>query len=169
MTDFELRNRGNGRVYANGLLPTEGVASFTLAVDNFPVGNFMDLLQSDLGLKGNVDLSGAMTGTLKNPTFRGAFAIVQGEYQGTTLPDLRGRFGYSDRELVTHIDALRNGGAAMATVDGRIPVNLALSGVTGKRLLDAPMSVDLVGDSLPVELIPHFSSSRRPKASAQEL
>jgi len=28
---FELRNRGNGRVYANGLLPTDGVANFTLA------------------------------------------------------------------------------------------------------------------------------------------
>ena len=157
VTDFELRNRGNGRVYANGLLPTEGVASFTLAVDNFPVGNFVDLLQSDLGLKGNVDLSGSMSGTLKNPTFRGAFAIVQGEYQGTTLPDLRGRFGYADRELVTHVDALRNGGAAMATIDGRFPVNLALSGVTGKRLIDAPMSVDLAGDSLPIELIPHFT------------
>jgi translocation and assembly module TamB len=157
VTDFELRNRGNGRVYANGLLPTEGVASFTLAVDNFPIGNFVDLLESDLGLKGTVDLSGAMSGTLKNPSFRGAFAIVQGEYQGTTLPDLRGRFGYADRELVTHVDALRNGGAAMASIDGRLPINLALSGVTGKRLLDAPMSIDLVGDSLPIELIPHFT------------
>ena len=157
VTDFELRNRGNGRVYANGLLPTEGVASFTLSVDNFPVGNFVDLLQSDLGLKGNVDLTGAMSGTLKNPTFRGAFAIAQGEYQGTTLPDLRGRFGYADRELVTHVDALRNGGAAMASIDGRFPINLAMSGVTGKRLIDAPMQVDLVGDSLPIELIPHFT------------
>jgi translocation and assembly module TamB len=159
VTDFELRNRGNGRVYANGLLPTEGVASFTLAVDNFPVGSFVDLLESDLGLSGTVDLTGAMTGTLRDPTFRGAFAIIQGEYQGTTLPDLRGRFGYSDRELVTHIDALRNGGAAMASLDGRLPINLALSGVTEKRLLDAPMSVDLVGDSLPVELIPHFTDA----------
>jgi translocation and assembly module TamB len=157
VTDFELRNRGNGRVYANGLLPTEGTASFTLAVDNFPVGNFVDLLQSDLGLKGTVDLSGAMSGTLRNPSFRGAFAIVQGEYQGTTLPDLRGRFGYSDRALVTHVDALRNGGAAMASLDGRFPVNLAFTGVTGKRLLDAQMAVDIVGDSLPIELIPHFT------------
>jgi translocation and assembly module TamB len=159
VVDFELRNRGNGRVYANGLLPTEGVSNFTLAVDNFPIANVVDLIQSDIGLLGNIDLSGSMTGTLKNPSFRGAFAIVQGEYQGTTLPDLRGRFGYADRELVTHIDALRNGGAAMAVLDGRFPVNLALTGVTGPRLLDAPMSIDLVGDSLPVELIPHFTDA----------
>ena len=157
VTDFELRNRGNGRIYANGLLPTEGVSNFTLAVDDFPIGNFVDLLQSDLGLRGKVDLTGAMSGTLRNPTFRGAFSIVQGEYQGTTLPDLRGRFGYANRELVTHMDALRNGAAPMASIDGRIPINLALGGVTGKRLLDAPMSLDLAGDSLPVELIPHFT------------
>jgi translocation and assembly module TamB len=159
VADFELRNRGNGRVYANGLLPTEGVSDFTLAVDNFPIGNVVDMLQSDLGLVGTVDLSGTMTGTLKNPGFRGAFAILEGEYQGTTLPDLRGRFGYADQELVTHVDALRNGGAAMATLDGRFAVNLALSGVTGSRVLDAPMSIDLAGDSLPVELIPHFTDA----------
>lgn len=157
VTDFELRNRGNGRLYANGLLPTEGNSDFVLAVDNFPVGNFMDLLESDLGLRGNVDLSGAMSGTLRNPSFRGAFAIVNGEYQGTSLPDLRGRFGYANRELVTNVDALRNGGAAMATIAARLPVNLAFTGVTGARLLDAPMSVDLSGDSLPIELIPHFT------------
>ncbi|HET9424375.1 MAG TPA: translocation/assembly module TamB domain-containing protein, partial [Gemmatimonadaceae bacterium] len=159
VADFELRNSTNGRVYANGLLPTEGVANFTLAVDNFPVGDVVGLLQSDLGLMGNVDVSGSMSGTLREPTFRGAFAIVDGEYQGTTLPDLRGRFGYSDRQLVTQIEALRDGGQPMATVDGRLPINLAFTGVTGSRILDAPMSVDLVGDSLPVELIPHFTDA----------
>ena len=30
VTNFELRNRTNGRVYANGLLPTSGVADFAL-------------------------------------------------------------------------------------------------------------------------------------------
>jgi translocation and assembly module TamB len=159
VTDFELRNRGNGRLYANGLLPTEGTADFVVSVDNFPIGNIVDLMQSDLGLLGNIDLNGSMTGTLSNPSFRGAFAIINGEYQGTTLPDLRGRFGYANRELATQIDALRSGGAAMATINGRFPINLALSGVTGSRLLDAPMTLDLAGDSLPIDLIPHFTDA----------
>ena len=156
--NFEIRNRGNGRVYANGLLPTNGVADFQLIVENFPVTNVVDLLESDLELSGLVNVSGTMSGTLDNPAFRGAFGITKGEYQGTTLPELHGRFGYVNRELVTHIDALRNGGLPMAAVDGKIPINLAFSGVTGSRLLDAAMSVDLVGDSLPIELIPHFTS-----------
>ena len=157
--NLELRNRANGRVYANGLLPTKGVADFQLAIENFPVGNVMDLLQSDVELSGLVNVSGTMSGTLSDPAFRGAFGITQGEYQGTTLPELHGRFGYANQELVTHVDALRNGGLPMASVDGRIPINLALSGVTGSRFIGAPMSVQLAGDSLPIELIPHFTEA----------
>ncbi|HEU4786739.1 MAG TPA: translocation/assembly module TamB domain-containing protein, partial [Gemmatimonadaceae bacterium] len=37
--------------------------------------------------------------------------------------------------------------------DARLPINLALSGVTGPRLIEAPMSLDVVGDSLPIELV----------------
>src|SRR6185369_2156424 len=44
-----------------------------------------------------------------------------------------------------------------AVLDGRIPINLAFTGVTGDRLLPNPMAVDLVSDSLPVELIPSFT------------
>jgi autotransporter translocation and assembly factor TamB len=46
----------------------------------------------------------------------------------------------------------------MMTVDGRVPINLALSGATGDRLSPDPMAVDLVADSLPLELIPQFTS-----------
>ena len=38
-----------------------------------------------------------------------------------------------------------------------LPVNLALSGVTGSRLLPQPLTVDLKADSLPLELIPAFT------------
>jgi autotransporter translocation and assembly factor TamB len=157
VVNFELRNRSNGRVWANGLLPTEGVANFDLAVDNFPVGNVVDLLQSDLALTGTADLSGRMSGTLRDPTFNGAFALLNGVYNGTALPLLRGRFGYADRQLVSHLEAFRDNGAAMAVADARLPINLALSGVTGKRLLDAPMEAQITADSLPVDLIPHLT------------
>ncbi len=157
VVDFELRNRGNGRVYANGLLPTSGSADFELAVDNFPVSNILDIAQSDVSATGTLTLAGDMRGTLSDPTFRGAFGLLRGTYNGTAVPDLHGTFGYADEELVTHVDALRNGGAPMTRVDGHIPINLAFTGVTGSRLLPAPMAVDLVADSLPLELIPQFT------------
>jgi hypothetical protein len=80
-------------------------------------------------------------------------------YNTTAVPELSGRFDYADRQIATHLDALRRNGKPMMTVDGLIPINLALSGVTGSRLLSAPMSVDLVADSLPLELIPEFTAA----------
>jgi autotransporter translocation and assembly factor TamB len=159
VVDLDLRNRGNGRLYANGLLPTKGTANFQLAIENFPIGNLVDLLQSDVPVTGQVNLSGTMTGTLSSPGFRGAFGITQGIYNGTTLPEVHGQFGYANRELVTHVDMLRLDGVTMASGNGRIPINLAFTGVTGSRLLDAPIAVDISGDSLPIDLLPQFTTT----------
>jgi translocation and assembly module TamB len=155
--DLELKNRGDGRIYANGLLPTSGVADLRLDVDNFPISNVADILQTDVDVSGVATLHGMMTGTLADPGFRGAFGVVYGTYNGTKVPITRGTFAYAERLLTSHIDVLRNDGRTMAVGDARIPINLALSGVTGDRLLPDPMSVDVVADSLPVELIPQFT------------
>ncbi len=155
--DLELKNRGDGRIYANGLLPTNGVADFRIDVDNFPISNVADILQTDINVGGIATLHGTMTGTLADPGFRGAFGVVYGTYNGTKVPITRGTFAYADRQLTSHVDMVRDDGRSMAVADARIPINLALSGVTGDRLLPDPMSVDLVADSLPVELIPQFT------------
>lgn len=155
--DFELRNRGNGRVYADGLLPTSGVADFRLDVDNFPISNVIDLVQSDVDANGIITLHGTMSGTLSNPAFRGAYGVVRATYNGADVPDLRGTFGYADRLLVTHAEALRAGAQPMTVVDARLPLNLALSGVTGPRLLPEAMAVDVTADSLPIDLVPQFT------------
>ena len=157
--DFELRNGSTGRVYANGLLPTKGLANFDLAVENFRIENIADLLQSDVPMRGVLTLDGAMAGTLSAPTFRGAFAVAQATYDSTPVPDLHGTFGYAAELLSGHVDALRNGGAPMAVLDARLPLDLALQNVTGPRVLDAPASADLVADSLPLELIPQFTAA----------
>jgi translocation and assembly module TamB len=157
VTDLELRNRGNGRIYADGLLPTSGVGDFTFGVDNFPLSNIVDLVQTDVDIAGFVTLRGTMNGTLHNPAFRGAFGMVNGTYNGATVPDLRARFGYADRQLVSHLDLIRRTGLSMATVDARLPIDLAMSGAPADRLLPLPMTVDLVSDSLPLDLIPQFT------------
>jgi translocation and assembly module TamB len=154
---FELRNRGGGRVYANGLLPTEGVADFRLDVDSFPVGDIIDLAEADIDMTGIISVHGTMGGTTNTPAFRGDFGLTKGTYNQTAVPDLVGRFGYADRQLVAHVDAARDNAKPMMTVDARVPINLALTGATGARMLPEPMSVDLAADSLPLELIPQFT------------
>ena len=160
VTNLELRSGATGRIYANGLLPTKGTANFELAVDNFQVGDLLDLLQSDVQLAGLLTVRGTVQGTAASPTFRGAFGLTSATYNGSAVPQLHGTFAYADRSLVTQLDALSTQkGASLAHLEGRIPVNLAISGVTGSRLLDAPLTADLVADSLPLELINRFTDA----------
>lgn len=155
--NFELRSGTTGRIYANGLLPSNGVGNFDVAIDNFQVGDLLDVLQSDLDLEGFVTLHGSMRGTLAAPTLNGALGMVAGVYKGDTVPDLRGTFAYSQRALTSHLDLLHRGGVPMTTVNANLPVNLALSGVTGSRLIQRPLTVDLTADSLPLDLVPAFT------------
>lgn len=155
--NLELRSGASSRIYANGLLPSNGVGNFELAIDNFQVADLLDILQSDIDLKGLVTLHGSMQGTMAAPRLRGALGLVGAVYKGDTVPDLHGTFGYDRRALTAHLDMLRRGGAPMATVAANLPINLALSGVTGSRLLRGPISADLTADSLPLELVPAFT------------
>ncbi|MFL5577216.1 MAG: translocation/assembly module TamB domain-containing protein [Gemmatimonadaceae bacterium] len=157
---LELRSGTAGRVYVNGLVPTEGRGDLQVAIDNFQVGDLISLAQSDVEARGLLSLGLNFEGTTRDPRFRGAFGVLDGDYRGSQLPDLRGTFGYGGARLEGHATASRPGGSQFLTVDGTIPVNLALGGVTGPRLAsNAPIVADLVADSLPLELIPRFTDA----------
>jgi translocation and assembly module TamB len=154
VTDFELRNRGSGRIYASGLLPSSGSADFRLEVDRFPISNIVDVTQTDIVMDGVLALRGQMTGTLSAPVFAGAFGVVNGTFNHTPVPDVRGKFDYADQQLVADAELLRRDGEPMTTAEAHLPINLAFTGVQGDRLLPRPMSVIVTGDSLPIDLLP---------------
>jgi translocation and assembly module TamB len=155
--NIELVNGPTGRIFVDGLLPTEGVSDLRVAVNDLQISNITDLLQSDFDAAGLLTLEGRLRGTLRSPRFEGAAAVVGARYRGGPLPNLRTTFRYADQALTLRGDALRNTGAPLATVDAMLPINLALTGVTGDRLLDRAMRVDVVGDSLPLDLLPRFT------------
>ena len=69
--NLELTSGANQRIYANGLLPTDGPANFDLAVTNFAVENIAELLQSDLPVTGRVSFDAHVQGTADEPTTAG--------------------------------------------------------------------------------------------------
>ena len=153
---LDFRNAQNGRIYVNGILPRSGRASLTLAVDNLDVDNLLDLAETDLPLAGIITARVAFEGSMEDPRFKGGVGLVRGKYNGSDLPDVRASFDYASQKLVAHTDLLRGTAAAFASAEGTIPINLAFSGVTGSRMLDAPMQVTLNADSLPLDLLPQF-------------
>ncbi|HEY2027164.1 MAG TPA: translocation/assembly module TamB domain-containing protein, partial [Gemmatimonadaceae bacterium] len=157
VVNFELLSDPNRRIYANGLLPTSGRANFDLSVTNFDIEEIADLLQSDLAVAGNLTLDAHVQGTATNPQANGRLDLVRAQYNGAVIPDIHGTFAYADKELRTNAQGVDSTGHTIATVNGTIPIDLALSGVTGSRLLDLPINVTLTSDSLPVGLIPKLT------------
>ena len=159
VANLELTSGPGRRIYANGLLPTEGVSNFDLQITDFAVENVAQLLQSDLPVTGRLSLDAHVSGRSADPVMDGKVDFVRGRYNAASLPDVHGNFSYANRQLTTTATAVDSSGRRLAVVNGTVPVNLALSGVTGPRVLDAPMDVRLVADTLPLALIPNFTGA----------
>ena len=159
VVNLELRSGPKQRIYANGLLPTSGPANFELAVTNFNVANIADLLQSDIQATGIVSFDAHVQGTAESPRVNGTLSLVDAAYKGTAVPDISGTFRYADQQLALNATAKDSTGRQLAQINGTIPINLALSGVTGSRLLDLPIDVSLRSDSLPIDLIPQLTDA----------
>ena len=151
---IELRSGTSGRIYVNGLLPKTGAADLEVAVDNFQIGDVMALVQSDVDVRGFLTVAARLQGTTAAPVVRLAGGASEFSYDGATLPEIRVRADYAGELLTAHADVTRRGGQPMIVADGTIPINLALTGVTGDRLPDREIKVDITADSLPLDLLP---------------
>ncbi|MDQ6717805.1 MAG: translocation/assembly module TamB, partial [Gemmatimonadota bacterium] len=155
---LELRNGTNGRVYLNGLLPKAGSADLQLAVDNFDVQDIIAITQTDIDAKGMISLDAHATGTMSDPRLNGAFGATNLIYNGTTVPEVHGKVDYANQTLTGHAEAMRAGKQPIIIADGTVPINLALTGVTGSRFpSDRQIALNITADSLPLDLMPQLS------------
>lgn len=148
-----------GRVFVNGLLPTQGEADLQVAVARFEIGHLIALLEGDIEATGLLTMSGRMRGPLRAPTMRVAAGIESASYRGTHIPDIRATIEYADATLRAHAEATRRGGTPVAIADGILPMNLALQNVAGSRFPDRPLQVDMVADSLPLDVLPRLTDA----------
>jgi translocation and assembly module TamB len=155
---LELRNGPTGRIFVNGLIPKQGSANLDIAVDNLNVGDVVALTQSSINAKGLVSFNVHGTGTLDTPQFKGAFGATNLLYNGTTLPELRGNVQYANQTLTGRAEAMRAGQPPFLVAEGTVPINLALTGVTGSRFpADRQIALNIKADSLPLDMMPQFS------------
>jgi translocation and assembly module TamB len=156
---LDLRQGTTGRIYVNGLVPTQGSARLDVEISGLQVSHIAELLQSDIEATGVLQLVARVEGTTRDPRVRAALGISAASYRGTVVPDLRARFTYADEVLDAQAEALRGTGTPVAVAEGVIPINLALAGVTGSRLLDRPLEFELRADSLPLDVLPKFTDA----------
>ena len=156
--NLELRNGPDGRIYVNGFIPKEGNANLDIAVDNLNVADVIALTQSAYDATGLISLNVHATGTLENPQFKGTFGGTDLTYNGKPVAEVRGNVEYANQTLTGRAEATRGGGQPFLIAEGTVPINLALTGVTGSRFpTDREIALNINADSLPLDLIPQFS------------
>lgn len=156
---LELSDGRDGRIYVNGHVPTRGQADIGVRVTGLQIGDLVALLQSDISARGTIVLDARLTGTRAAPELRGAAGVANAIYQGAPLPDLKATIEYADQRLESHAELSRGDASPLATLNANVPVNLALDSVSGDRLLDLPMKVDFVADSLSLDALPKFTDA----------
>ena len=156
--NLELRNQTNGRIFVDGLVPKEGRANLQVEVDNFAVEDIISLAQSDIDARGLVSVDVRAEGTATDPTFSGSFGTQNFFYNGTLVPEVHGTLSYANQTLTGRAEAMREGSLPFLLAEGTIPINLALSGVTGSRLpRDREIDLAIRADSLPLDMVPQFN------------
>ncbi len=153
---IDLRSGLEGRIFVNGLLPTEGPANLDVQVQRFQLGDLLGLMQSDVEGRGLFTANASLSGTTAAPVITATAAIDDAMYAGAIVPNVRSRFDYAARELTARADATYYK-RDLAKVTATIPINLALKSDTASRMLDAPAMIDLQLDSLPLDLASRFT------------
>lgn len=153
--NLELRNGANGRIYVNGFVPKQGNANLDIALDNVNVEDVISLTQSGINAKGLVSINIHATGTLENPQFKGVFGATELVYNGTAVPEVHGNVDYANQTLSGRAEAMRAGGQPFLVAEGTVPINLALTGVTGSRFpANRQIALNITADSLPLDMVP---------------
>ncbi|MFI5239890.1 MAG: translocation/assembly module TamB domain-containing protein, partial [Gemmatimonadales bacterium] len=157
---FEVKSQTGSRVFINGHVPVAGDADLHLSIAQFEVSNITALLQSDIDAAGLFSVEAHMQGTRANPTLTGAFGIERFSYNGHPTPEIHGRLSYANATLNGIITAGAEGAVPALTARGIVPINLALTGVAGSRVPhDRTIAATVDADSLPLNLIPQFTSA----------
>jgi autotransporter translocation and assembly factor TamB len=154
---LELRNGANGRIYVNGFVPKQGNANLDIAVDSLNVADVIALTESGYNATGLISLNIHATGTLDNPQFKGTFGATNLVYNGGTVPEVHGNVDYANQTLTGRAEAMRPGNQPFLIAEGTVPINLAITGVTGSRFpSDRQIALNINADSLPLNLVPQF-------------
>jgi translocation and assembly module TamB len=154
----ELRSNTGGRLFVDGRIASDGPVDLGLEIDHLQIGDLVGLVQDTVQARGILSLRADLAGSARAPTIRGRADLTELVYGGTELPALTSTFSYDDA-LMTASAELTRAGTPLLVADARIPVNLALTGVTGSRLLEGPLVADIRADSLPLDALPKFTDA----------
>ena len=156
---MDLRSSAGGRLFAHGVVPTDGAVRLDVAAENVRVSTVLEALQRDAVADGTVSAAARIEGTRGTPAMTGRATLRDASYAGTRAPDADVDLRYADRRLALDGSARDSAGRRVLAATASLPLDLALRKVAGSRRVDGPLVADVALDSFELAALPLSSRS----------
>ncbi|MDX1645901.1 MAG: translocation/assembly module TamB domain-containing protein [Longimicrobiales bacterium] len=142
----------------DGDLSRAGESDFRVVAEGLHLERALHVAQLDrLEIGGHVDADLSVRGTAEAPIIDGVFSSLGPRYGALQLTRLDGSIRYADRSATVEVQGWDRD-RRVVTGSGTLPVDLGLVDVE-RRVLDAPMDVELATDSLDAAIALSYLSS----------
>ncbi len=149
--DLRLIASSGGVIAAHGTLPDSGSANFALSVRDVRLQDLFSMADSLPAIEGTVRADLQMAGTIGSPQWDLRFDVQNPSLAGLSYPLVDGRLQYRDR-VITLGMSVRDEERLLGRADGTVRADLAFER-RERRLLDDPVNVKVIADSLPMNPI----------------
>jgi autotransporter translocation and assembly factor TamB len=156
--------RGDERLEARGFLGSGRRFEATLRAGNLDLDFLKYLLPPERpGVRraffaGRADAQLVASGMLSDPEYAASVKLRDVLVREMPLGTITAELHYRQQALTGHLESTTagSGGTPQLRIDGRVPANLALSGVEGKRFPDEPVSLTIRGDRFQLAVLDPF-------------
>ena len=151
---------GSGSVELAGAIPRLGPGQLSVRMLGVELRDLYGLAQRDpTGLQGSVAFDARLSGTAREPEFRGTGSLTGAVFSDFRAPLIRAAFDYRERQLRTNLTFWRTG-KPVVQADATLPIDLALTEVA-TRQLPGPLSIVARGDSIDLAIVEAFTPNLR--------
>jgi hypothetical protein len=134
-----------------GVVPDSGQAQLDVAVRGIRLENLLELAGNPHDIEGGVTFGASVRGTASAPLWEAHLDISDPSVAGIGYDVLTADLNYASRRLAIGA-AISSAGLELGRLDGNVRADLAFRDVE-KRLLENPLNLDVVVDSMPLNAI----------------
>lgn len=134
-----------------GVVPDSGEARLDVAVRGIRLENLLELAGNPHDIEGGLTFGASVRGTAREPLWDAHLDIAEPSVSGIGYDALTADLNYASRRLAIGA-AISSGGLELGRLDGHVKVDLAFRHVD-ERLLEDPLNLDVVVDSMPLNAV----------------
>lgn len=134
-----------------GVVPDSGQAQLDVAVRGIRLENLLELAGNPHEIAGALTFGASVRGTAREPLWEAHLDITDPSVSGIGYDALTADLNYASQRLAIGA-AISSGGLELGRLDGNVKVDLAFRDVE-ERLLENPLNLDVVVDSMPLNAV----------------